>query len=392
MSESVTPGPLGNIPATTSVYTAAQTDALVATLNAALSGITECGWSALSDIVSGVETFVTKSGLADIISVQSGGDAEINSVSGMEGGYDCSGVCYYNGGEKIRLLDRTMFGFEDESGLVSGVRLAAELSRYYDSENVMTSLYAGLDANIVLGGGSLLDSGRRSSVMSAIDSLVCGYDDGSGIGDNIVPVFVPYGTTLCDAIESCISSSGSKAVTTDNICDLVSGCISGMGINWVAINNAISGLNDAVGSLTDRISGMVDDLSLAIADALTAADSIVEHEELPDEIKQKVQRARRNAADEDVVIPMTDDVKRKTATNIQQDIAPAVDDVKRALDDGQDVDANDPDLPADTHIDMDDAATANTDGGETAQTSEAAAETAAAQVTSLQEYAENLIP
>lgn len=333
MSESVTPGPLGGIPATTNVYTAAQTVALIDAAMSVVSGVTESGWKTISDILSGAENVAERDYVDGLIRMESGTADMVEIGSGYD---SLSGLAFNCYGSRVKVLLETdirsgLSGLDNDMACIEGLVLQAR------------SCYgSGIISDYDLAMHVAMQAASGFALYDAIESdgPYCGTDSGlkraalatnacwelfgvSGVNVGTLKQFlldVESSGSVCNLISGCMSG------TVSGIMEDISGlqnCCSSVG----DLNAAMTSLNSAVASLQSATCGISATLS-GMADAISGLpDAIVEAIDssplLTEEVKAKAKAA---------VLPAVHDMNQ-TLNQKKNDLAEDLAAMADALDD-----------------------------------------------------------
>ena len=302
--ESVTAGPLGGIPATEPVYNAAQIDRKIATLQTVMSGITQDGWAALDDIVSGIDTFVTKDEFSKYARVDDSAGMFLHLASGLDEGTGVSGITYNKLGATAVLLDDLLFsglspneigsGLYEARRFISGIGSADLAIKHV--EDTYYALGPG-DSGLGLLGSGGVPSDRGMALSGMLDKWqAAGGGSGDASGGDTDPFLPPpnfwpggtnprSGATFCDMVTTCVSGS---YVSSGELCQKVQECVEDMSISvecsgvaetLARLNAVISGLEVAVSGISGTISGMQADISGLPAKIISGIEPL-----LPDDV------------------------------------------------------------------------------------------------------------
>ena len=326
MSDSVTPGPLGGIPATTNMYTASQVDGLIDSFSELISGVTESGWQTIADIIDDAESVVRRQELDGLVAPICG---DVILACGANSGAGVAGVYYWKnasgtqGSYAVRVFDEDMF-----SGKMSGETAVKTVCEAYEFlRYVAPSRYDISGAGQVAGDklessywtlcGLGLTSGSGSMAYKALSGILSGAYSSSGS-----IAFLPSGATnFCDGVQSCVSGYG--FVTAQQLSGMgfvTATDLSGLTSSLSGLNAAVCGLRSATCGISMTLSGMADAIS-GLPDAIVEA--IDSSPLLTEEVKAKAKAA---------VLPAVHDMNQKLNAK-KADLVEDLDAMADALDD-----------------------------------------------------------
>ena len=355
MSESVTAGPLGGIPATSGVYTAAQVDEIVsgviagidaafsgfsvAEVNATLSGVNEFIGSAVPSGVSGskyayaggmvsgavsgvaanaVQISGISGSLDGLVYAETEDDMDENSGSGIDGDGEKSLLLNKDGASvtNVRfndgtnwhtvLMDDSFSGmtFADVNERLSGIgsfvdRVTCGYSgydKYYDAGTMLKGAYDDTYRmmSILIGSGQSLYSGYDTWLSGMLASLMSGYMAG----------YDPSDSGFRPGVFPVVYDGGNPSY---EFCQAVYQCLSGQGV--VTENNictlvsgcisvdlgeiagAVSGLKDATSGLTFKLSEF---LGNVVDKVIYALENSINPQDLNADAQQRLANIQNN--------------------------------------------------------------------------------------------------